>query len=150
MVNDDWSAFEPVIRFFQREWHMKILRLGMAAVVAVGMLSTSALGLTVFGNVSEKGSLLIYPRIQVGPGFDTLITLTNDSSAAVRLKCYYATSDPLPTPYTGTAAGARGLKHFEDFTIDLTHNQPIAWWASDGRAYRTARSLADLLPHRLG
>ena len=118
---------------------MKILRLWMAAVVAVGMLSTSALGLTVFGNVSEKGSLLIYPRIQVGPGFDTLITLTNDSSAAVRLKCYYATSDLLATPYTGTAAGARGLKHFEDFTIDLTHNQPIAWWASDGRAYRNSQ-----------
>src|SRR6184192_3369629 len=105
----------------------KTLGSGIAAVVAVGMLSTSAFALTVFGNNSQKGSLLIFPRIQVIG--DTLITLTNDSSLPVRVKCYYATSDPLPTPFTGTAASARSFKHFEDFTIDLTHNQPVAWWA---------------------
>ena len=108
----------------------KQLGLGIAAVVAVGMLSTSAFALTVFGNNSQKGSLLIYPRILALPGVaDTLITLTNDSALAVQLKCYYATSDPIPTPNTATAAQLRDHKHFLDFTIDLTHNQPIAWWA---------------------
>jgi len=91
------------------------------------MLSTSAFALTVFGNNSQKGSLLIYPRIESLPGLtDTLITLTNDSALPVLVKCYYATSDFLPTPFTGTASSARSLKHFEDFTINLTHNQPIA------------------------
>src|SRR5437667_2155944 len=113
----------------------KTLGLGIAAVAAVGMLSTSAFALTVFGNNSQKGSLLIYPRILALPGADTLITLTNDSALPVLLKCYYATSDPVPTPNTSTAAQLRGLKHFLDFTINLTHNQPIAWWASTGRAY---------------
>jgi hypothetical protein len=120
----------------------RILGLGLAAVVAAGMLSTSAFALTVFGNNSQKGSLLIYPVIQVFQGLsgvDTLITLTNDSSLPVLLKCYYATSDPLPTPYTGTAAGARSFKHFEDFTINVTHNQPIAWWASTGLAYSASQ-----------
>src|SRR6184192_3205523 len=112
----------------------KTLGSGIAAVVAVGMLSTSAFALTVFGNNSQKGSLLIYPRIQVGAGQDTLITLTNDSSLPVRVKCYYATSDPVPTPNSDPASALRRLKHFEDFTIDLTHNQPVAWWVSTGRA----------------
>src|SRR2546430_995895 len=117
----------------------KTLGSGIAAVVAVGMLSTSAFALTVFGNNSQKGSLLIFPRVQVTPadfvegpaaadgpaaGVDTLITLTNDSALAVRLKCYYATSDRVPTPNSDPASALRRLKHFEDFTIDLTHNQP--------------------------
>ena len=56
-----------------------------------------------FGNNSQKGSLLIYPRVEATPrNSDTLITLTNDSSLPVLVKCYYATSDPLPTPYSGT------------------------------------------------
>src|SRR5713101_556467 len=109
----------------------KSLGLGMAALAAIGMLSTSAFALTVFGNNSQKGSLLIYPRIQAtytptgAVVTDTLITLTNDSSLPVLVKCYYATSDPIPTPNTSTVAQLRSKKHFEDFTINLTHNQPI-------------------------
>ncbi|MBK7590765.1 MAG: hypothetical protein IPI27_05370 [Betaproteobacteria bacterium] len=44
------------------------------------MLGTSAFAMTPMGNVSNKGSLLIYPRIDVEDGNDTLITLTNDST----------------------------------------------------------------------
>jgi len=121
----------------------KSLGLGIATVVALGMLSTSALALTVFGNNSQKGSLLIYPRVDNIPGIrDTLITLTNDSALPVRVKCYYATSDPVPTPNSAPNTGLRNLKHFEDFTINLTHNQPIAWWASTGLAYSPSQRLA--------
>jgi hypothetical protein len=98
------------------------------------MLSTSAFAMTPMGNVSNKGSLLIYPRIDVAGANDTLVTLTNDSVGAVQLKCYYATSEDLGASYSGTATQAKSKKHFLDFTIDLTHNQPISFWAKSGWA----------------
>jgi len=113
---------------------MKRKTLGIAVAVAVGMLSTSAFAMTPMGNVSNKGSLLIYPRIDVAGDNDTLVTLTNDSVGDVRLKCYYASSDDLGQSYSGTAASAKSKKHFLDFTIDLTHNQPISFWAKTGSA----------------
>ena len=113
---------------------MKRKTLGVAVAVAVGMLSTSAFAMTPMGNVSNKGSLLIYPRIDVAGDNDTLVTLTNDSVGDVRLKCYYASSDDLGQSYSGTAASAKSKKHFLDFTIDLTHNQPISFWAKTGWA----------------
>src|SRR5437667_3748759 len=109
MVNDDCRQSRSS-DFPQGEvMNRKSLGLGLriAAVVALAMLSTSAFALTVFGNNSQKGSLLIYPRIEFSAGSDTLITLTNDSSLPVRLKCFYATSDPIPTPNTLTAAQLR-------------------------------------------
>src|SRR5438309_9967826 len=101
MVNDDCRQSRSS-DFPQGEvMNRKSLGLGMAtaAVVALAMLSTSAFALTVFGNNSQKGSLLIYPEIIADPGNnDKLITLTNDSALPVLLKCYYATSDPVATP----------------------------------------------------
>jgi hypothetical protein len=115
---------------------MKAKSLAIAATLALGMVAgATVLAATPFGNNSQKGSLLIYPRVQFGEGTDTLITLVNDSSGPVRLKCYYASSDPVPTPNTlaNTSPTVRGWKHKVDFTIDLTHNQPISWFVSSGR-----------------
>jgi len=130
---------------------MKRKTLGVAVAVAVGMLSTSAFAMTQMANDSNKGSLLIYPRIEadryevnsvdgMGGGRDTLITLTNDSTQAVRLKCYYASSDEMATPFSGDP---KKLKHKRDFTIDLTHNQPISWWAGSGDAVKSSGKLPD-------
>ena len=157
------SARAPILGI-PRGWTMKKRTSAIAIATAFGLLGTSAFAITPFGNNSNKGSVLIYPRIEVvygeapseaasvqqqyGVVRDTVITLTNDSAGPVRLKCYYATSDPLNTPYTGTLAGARQYKHFLDFTIDLTHNQPISWWASSGycRCQRARKS--NRLPRR--
>jgi len=130
----------------------KTLGLGMASIMAVGVLSTAAMSSTAFagnpvGNPGQKGSLLIYPNIRAGAGQDTLITLTNDSAVGVLLKCYYASSDPLATPNSSTAAQIRPFKHFGDFTINITHNQPISWWASTGLAYANSqRSAGSIAP----
>lgn len=105
----------------------------VAATLAAGLASGLASAVTPVGNVSNKGSVLVYQKIDVSGGNDTLISLTNDSSGAVRLRCFYAASDDLGTPYAGTAASAQAAKHFTSFTVDLTRNQPIAWWASTGR-----------------
>jgi hypothetical protein len=119
---------------------MKRKTLGVAVAVAVGMLSTSAFAITQIANDGNKGSLLIYSRIQATDGVDTLITLTNDSTKDVLLKCYYATSAPMSTPFFGSAYS---LKKFRDFTIDLTKNQPISWWASTGDAVEGSGKLGD-------
>ena len=113
---------------------MKRKTFGIAAAIAVGIMSAPAFAITPFGNNSNKGSLLIYSQIDIRGANDTLITLTNDSSGSVRVKCYYASSDPISTPNASTAAQLRSKKHFYDFAIDLTHNQPISWWAMTGNA----------------
>jgi hypothetical protein len=103
------------------------------AAIALAAVATSASAVTEIGNPGQKGSLLIYPRVDIATG-DTLVTMVNDYAAGViRVKCYYQASDPVTTPYTGTLAGLRPLKHKRDFEIELTHNQPISWLASSGR-----------------
>ena len=121
---------------------MKRKTLGIAVALAVGMLSTSAFAMTQMANVSNKGSLLIYSRIDVAGANDTLVTLTNDSTGAVRLKCFYASSDDLGISFSGSASSAKSKKHFLDFTIDLTHNQPIAFWAKSGQAVWPSQKVA--------
>src|SRR6202171_4410350 len=121
----------------------KTLGLAIAAVLGIGMVSTASA--TIFGNNSQKGSLLIYPRITVEGDLDTLITLTNDSAGAVRVKCFYATSDP----WNGSGS-TKSLKHFNDFTIDLTHNQPISWLADDGFAVNNSQKSAGQIAPAFG
>src|SRR5438477_285092 len=116
------GCLDPIACFFQGEtMNRKSLGMAAATLVALATLSTSALALTVFGNNSQKGSLLIYPRVEAIPGLtDTLITLTNDSALPVRVKCYYATSDRVPTSNSYPAASLRWLRHFGDLSIHLT------------------------------
>ena len=96
----------------------------LAAVAATGavLAATSALAVSPYGNGTQKGSLLIFPKINVQAGVDTLIQITNDYSGPVNLKCYYQTSEPVV--YT--------RKHKTDFTVQLTKNQTIWWYASGG------------------
>ncbi len=96
--------------------------LGVAAAVAV--LSSSAFAVSPYGNTNQKGSLLIFPLIDITGTRDTLIRITNDYSRAVTLKCFYQTTDP--TDFR--------KKYRNDFTVDLTRNQPAHWWASSGRS----------------
>ncbi|ADJ28895.1 hypothetical protein [Nitrosococcus watsonii] len=94
---------------------MKHTTLMMSAVVAASMLSTSALALD-RANTSEKGSLLVFPKIDVSGERNTIIRLQNDYSDSVSLKCYWK----------------NGTKHFADFQIKLTKFQPIWLSARDG------------------
>jgi hypothetical protein len=125
---------------------MKSAATRIVAALAVLLLSASALAATMMGNNSNKGSLLIFPLIDVrtpapvlgGTGVsatvapvDTLITLVNDASTPVLVKCYYRSSDTVPTPLASSFQTAF-LKHSTDFTIPLTPNQPITWSARTG------------------
>ncbi|ABA57483.1 hypothetical protein Noc_0973 [Nitrosococcus oceani ATCC 19707] len=94
---------------------MKHTTVMMSAVVAASLLSTSALALD-RANTSEKGSLLVFPNVDVSGDRNTIIRLQNDYSDSVSLKCYWK----------------NGTKFFTDFQIELTKFQPIWISARDG------------------
>lgn len=113
----------------------KVAIVTLVMVVAlVGMVSMSSANQNV-ATTSQKGSLLIFPKIVVqglndgaglkapgsklgqGPGYaDTYITIGNDYFKEVWLKCYWVDSD----------------QQVEDFMFRLTPNQPVVFRASDG------------------
>ncbi|ADJ29211.1 hypothetical protein [Nitrosococcus watsonii] len=95
---------------------MKRYAVIMGTVVAASLLSTSALALD-RGNTSEKGSLLVFPNVDVSGNRNTIIRIQNDYSDSVSLKCYWK----------------NGTKFFADFQIELTKFQPIWISAKDGR-----------------
>ncbi len=106
----------------------------LAAVL--GLVSASAFAVSPYGNTSQKGSLLIFPLIDVTDGRDTLIRITNDFTRAVTLKCYYQATD----------SSDYRVKYRNDFTFDLTRTQPAHWWARTGRSAGYARSGFTLRP----
>jgi len=77
------------------------------------------------GNTSQKGSLLIFPKIEVGAGKDTLISISNDYFKGVPVKCYWVSEQ----------------QEIRDFQFLITVSQPIWFRASDGLG--TASSLDD-------
>jgi hypothetical protein len=85
-----------------------------AFVIAIGVLlcGSSAFAAQNVGNTSQKGSLLIFPQIDVSPGWDTIVRISNDANTAVDLTCYYMNE----------------RKGRRDFHIRLTRKQPI-WFS---------------------
>jgi hypothetical protein len=85
-----------------------------AVAIAVGILlcGSSAFAAQNVGNTSQKGSLLIFPNIDVSPGWDTIIRISNDANTGVDLTCYYINE----------------RKGRRDFHIKLTRKQPI-WFS---------------------
>jgi hypothetical protein len=66
-------------------------------------------------STSKKGSLLVFPFIHTGNGqaFDTIVSIANDGSSPVTVKCYWMDSDQNPS----------------DFEFSLTPYQP-AWFSA--------------------
>jgi hypothetical protein len=87
-----------------------------AFVIAIGVLlcGSSAFAAQNVGNTSQKGSLLIFPQIDVSPGWDTIVRISNDANTGVDLTCYYMNE----------------RKGRRDFHIRLMRKQPI--WFSVG------------------
>jgi hypothetical protein len=60
-------------------------------------------------NVTQKGSLLLWPDIRIDDGWNTLVRIQNDGSQDVDVKCYWMD----------------GNKNRVDFVIPVTRNQPL-------------------------
>ena len=123
------------------------------AVALVGMVSMSSAAQNV-ANTSQKGSLLIFPKILVqgviegslgvkapgsnlgqAPGFaDTYITIGNDYYQEVWVKCYWVDS----------------FQNIEDFMFRLTPNQPVVFDAALGLSPGMAAEYDVTVPPFLG
>ena len=60
-------------------------------MLAIALFSSPVLAAKNTGNTSQKGSLLIFPAIDVNPEdvSDTLIEISNDNILPVQIECYY-------------------------------------------------------------
>ncbi|ADJ29528.1 hypothetical protein [Nitrosococcus watsonii] len=95
---------------------MKRYTLILGTAVAASLLSTPLLALD-RANTSERGSLLVFPKVDVSENHNTLIRLENDYFEPVNLKCYWK----------------NGTKFLTDFQLELKENQPIWISAKDGK-----------------
>jgi hypothetical protein len=92
----------------------KLLICGAVLAAATATLSTSAFALD-RANTAQKGSLLVFPKVDVSPGRDTLIRIENGYYAGVDVKCYWQ----------------NGTKQSSDFQFKLTKFQPYVIIASE-------------------
>jgi hypothetical protein len=97
----------------------KAMFFSLAVLLVFGLVSMASAAQNV-ANTSQKGSLLIFPKIlaESGPNgeIDTYITIGNDYFQEVWVKCYWVDWD----------------QNIEDFMFRLTPNQPVYFSARDG------------------
>jgi len=91
----------------------------LAVFVAIAMVA--GVGGVVFAaqnvaNVSQKGSLLVFPKIDISEGKDTLVSISNDYYRPVAVKCIWVDAD----------------QEIADFVFEITKNQPVCFSAATG------------------
>lgn len=109
----------------------KSLILALAAVFLFGLTSM------VFAKpatTSGKGSLLVWPKIEVEGDKDTIIRISNDDKNDVNLKCYWIGKD------------SSGDWKWQDFTIVVTKFQPVWFSAKSGNGMASFRFPVDVEP----
>lgn len=68
------------------------------------------------GNVTQQGSVLIFPKIVVSESADTFISISNGNNVEVMVRCYWVDQNQV----------------VQDFAFPLTAFQPIVFSASEG------------------
>jgi hypothetical protein len=93
----------------------------VGATISLALFSSVALAAPNIVNTTQKGSLLIFPEIDVEESTNTIIRLTNDGTKSIDVKCYYGefTDDIYNKP-------------IRDIRFELTKNHPVYWEAKDG------------------
>lgn len=95
--------------------------------LALGMAGSALAGT---GVTVEKGSsIIVFPKVRAGNGFDTVIQLNNTGNSMVHAKCYYVNA----LGPTGEVDGNTWVEI--DFHIWLTKQQPTHWLVSEGRNF---------------
>lgn len=120
---------------------MKSLKL-FSAVAALALAAVPASAQVTRVNVTQKGSLLVWPEILIRWNSttppvlktDTIVTLGNDlASSGVSVKLYFVNGE-LPIPLFGPGAGTNEPGwNFFDNVIDLTHDEPTYWSSFTGK-----------------
>jgi hypothetical protein len=92
----------------------KLLICGAVLAAATVTLSTSAFALD-RANTAQKGSLLVFPKIDVSEGSETIIRIENTYPRSVQVECYFQNA----------------TKYYRSVEFDLTGFQPMTLKASD-------------------
>jgi len=85
-----------------------------ALVFAAALCGGPALAAQTVANTSQKGSLLVFPTIDIDPGddaADTIIEISNDQASTVHVECYYVNQK----------------KGRVNFDFDLTAHAAASW-----------------------
>lgn len=93
----------------------RVALISLALVMVLSMVSMASARPNIAEN-SQKGSLLVFPKIAVLPLVDTYIFIGNDATQPTYVKCYWMDQN----------------QSIEDFHFYLTANQPVAFSASEG------------------
>lgn len=88
----------------------------LVIAVALGLLASPAFAAQNVANTAQKGSLLIFPLIDVRDGTTTVVRISNDANVAVDVKCYYVNE----------------TKFRADFVFRLTKKQSLSFDARTG------------------
>src|SRR5512147_931087 len=88
----------------------------LALVLLFGTAAVAAAGPNV-ANVTQQGSVLVFPKIDVSGDKDTLISISNGMNLPVYIKCYWVDK----------------YQNWQDFMFQLTAYQPIKFSARYGR-----------------
>ena len=87
-----------------------VYMLAAGTSIAALLGASSAFAAQNVANPSQKGSLLIWPNIQVG-AFDTIVEISNDAAATVHVECEYVNE----------------FKGRVNFDFDLTGKETASW-----------------------
>jgi hypothetical protein len=125
------------------------VRIGIIAVLAVAATLAGAAGGARADVASDQAAaIVVFPKLRVdtknvaGQGrVDTLIRVSNTSSQAISMRCFYADATPVCSNGTGSCLAPGACTGVcvpqwqeTDFVINITARQPIAWLASQGAA----------------
>jgi len=122
----------------------------IGALVAVVALFVAG-AVTVRADVAsdQAAAILVFPKLRVDTSgvaqqgrVDTLIRVSNTSSQAISMRCFYVDATPLCSNGTGSCLDPGGtctglcVPQWQetDFVVNITARQPIAWLASQGAA----------------
>lgn len=95
----------------------KALFLALVLLFGTAMVAMAAAAPNV-ANVTQQGSVLIFPKIDVSGDRDTLVSISNGNNVGVYIKCYWVDKD----------------QNWQDFMFKLTAYQPIKFSAKFGLA----------------
>jgi hypothetical protein len=90
--------------------------IALALAVVLGSMVSMASAAQNVANTNQKGSLLIWPKIDISAGYRTYIAIGNDYYTEVWVKCYWVDFD----------------QQIQDFMFRLTPNQPVWFDAYSG------------------
>jgi hypothetical protein len=106
------------------------LMIGITTALAI----SSSAAFAAIATTNQKGSLLIYPKIDVRANTVTWVRIVNDGLAAVTVKCYYMDVN----------------KQRNDFEFVLTKNQPFVFDAETGNSPQPVAQGANSFPAGAG